>query len=395
MSKKRKRKKRLLIGVSVLNIIIIMYIIVAFSDISFIKKWRTLYIETAMSTTSHKWLATWFFPDMIIDEVMDARRQGMDSQLSLNSEWDDEYEDDNYPTVTKKPEIKDDKTLFYEEYWELDSESFRNYLDNNNELLSNGYDNLLIEDIDWELELETSKGDKVLVVDVANNLLIVGVQNTGYVGKMAIVKDPSQVDLVISSQLGSHGEEAITFNQRYNAVITINASGFVDVGGHGSGGNVKGSVVREGKEYGHPNGSNWKFFGFKNNNRMYITNYDSSIVSEYRWAMEFFPALIVNGESVVDGSFGMGIQPRSSVGQAENGDFMMLVIDGRQPGYSYGTTVKECCEILMRYNAVQGMNLDGGSSSVMIYKGKQITKSSSVSGRGRYMPDAFIIKEAK
>ena len=36
----------------------------------------------------------------------------------------------------------------------------------------------------------------------------------------------------------------------------------------------------------------------------------------------------------------------------------------------------------------------GGSSSVMWYNGNYITKSCSVTGLGRYMPDALVIKKA-
>jgi exopolysaccharide biosynthesis protein len=109
--------------------------------------------------------------------------------------------------------------------------------------------------------------------------------------------------------------------------------------------------------------------------------------------MEFYPALIVDGENVVDGTYCMGIQPRTSIGQTENGDFLLLVVDGRQVGYSLGCTVADCRDILMRYHAYQAMNMDGGSSSVMYYKGQQITKSSSATGLGRYMPNAFVVKK--
>ncbi len=385
---KRKIKKRICILTIVFSWLTILYLTIVFSDIPFIAKWRTLYIETAMTTNSHHWMAEWFFPDSVIDKVMADRRAALEAQRELQGDWEGVEQE------TKKEEeekIKTPKDLFFEEYWELDSNSFNSLMDEHPELFSNGYNNILIENFNDEYDIETVKGDKILVVDTANNLLIIGVSGEGYVGKMAVAKNPEQVDLVTASTLGSYGEEAITFNERYDALITINASGFVDVGGHGSGGHVKGSVIRDGQEYGEPVDGTWKFFGFKKDNRMYINNYSSVDTSEYRWAMEFFPALIVNGENVVDGSFGMGIQPRSSVGQAQNGDFMMLVIDGRQIGYSLGTTVAECAKILERYNAYQAMNLDGGSSSVMIYKGTQINRSSSVSGRGRYMPDAFLI----
>jgi exopolysaccharide biosynthesis protein len=128
---------------------------------------------------------------------------------------------------------------------------------------------------------------------------------------------------------------------------------------------------------------------------MYVSSYPTTSVSDYRWGVEFLPALIVNGESVVDGTFGMGIQPRAAIGQAKNGDILMLVVDGRQIGYSLGCTVEDCKDIMLRYKGYQAMNLDGGSSAVMWYNGNYITSSSSVTGIGRYMPDAFIVKRAE
>lgn len=128
---------------------------------------------------------------------------------------------------------------------------------------------------------------------------------------------------------------------------------------------------------------------------MYIRDYPFDSVNEYRWGVEFLPALVLDGESVVDGSFGMGIQPRTAIGQTAGGDMLLLIIDGRQVGYSLGCTVEECKNILMDYKAYQAMNMDGGSSSVMWYNGEYITRSSSVSGKGRFMPDAFVVKKAK
>lgn len=358
------------------------HLFVVYTDNEFIAKWRTLYIETAMTTHSHQWLATFFFPQSMIDDIMDKLAAELEAQKKLNSVWEN-TETETEPEDTEKED-------FYAKYWELDSDSVHEYLDE--DAKTNGYEKILVEDFDKELGLKTSCGDDVLVIDTENNLLIVGVSGANYVGKLAIVKNAEQVDLVKSANLGSSGQEVATLGANNNAVVAINASGFKDVGGHGSGGTVKGSLVIDGVDYGNPDWVQFKFFGYKDDNRLYITNYSPDIVKDYKWAIQFYPALVINGESVVDGSFGMGIQPRSTIAQTENGDFMMLIVDGRQVGYSLGCTVKECTDVMMRYKAYQGMNLDGGSSSVMYYKGNLITKSSSVSGRGRYCPDALIIR---
>jgi exopolysaccharide biosynthesis protein len=385
----RKYKKPLIRSGIVGAVVLILYLFAAFSNISFIEKWRTLYIETAMSTHSHQWLAEWFLPKSEIDKVVAQKEQDLAKQEGLSSNWGETDTDDS-----EQPDGLTDEESFYKTYWELDSPSFREYLDSRSYLVEEGYGNLLIEDLDGDLDLRTSEGDSVLVVDVANNLMIIGVSGDGYVGKMAIVKNPEQVALEKSQSLGSYGELASTYGERCDALLVINASGFKDPGGHGGGGEVKGCLVIDGVEYGKPVGGYWKMYGFKNDNRLYVGNYYEADISEYRWAVEFFPALIVDGEVVIDGSFGMGIQPRTTIGQTENGDFLMLIVDGRQVGYSLGCTVKECTEIMMRYGAYQGGNLDGGSSAVMWYNGQQITRSSSAQGNGRYMPDALVVRRA-
>ncbi len=375
-------------AVVVLDVFLVLYFVAVFSNIPFIVKWRTLYIETAMSTTSHQWLATAFIPKGIIDEVVEKRNWDIAKQQLIDSGWDTKN--------NKKNKKIDAESEFYELYWELDTPNVRQYLSSYLSEHSVKYDNILIEDFDEQLGLETVKGDPVLVLDTANNLMIIGIKGDEYVGKMALIKDPAQVHLGKSDYLGSRGEIVDKYGEKYNALLAVNASGFKDVEGHGSGGQVRGSLVIDGVDYGdHAAGkSHWKFIGMQTDDRLYITSYSLADISDYKWAVEFSPALIVNGEIVAEGSFGWGIQPRTTIGQAQDGTFMILLIDGRQLGYSVGCTVGECAIIMDRYKAYQAANLDGGSSSVMWYKDRQITKSSSPSGFGRYLPDAIYIKKA-
>lgn len=386
--KKKKKKGRLkwhLIRTAIALVVLAgLYLTAVYSDIPFIKKWRTIYIETAMSTNSHQWLATYFIPKSVVDEVVNKKNAALEKQKQLESKWETQETEE---TETKTPE-----DLFYEKYWELDTYAFREYLKENPYLTMNDYSQVLIEDFDEELGLVTKNGDPILVVDTANNLMIIGIHGSNYVGKLAIIKDPSQVELAKADSLGRFGEEVSTFGERYDAAIAINASGFTDVGGHGTGSDVKGALIIDGVEY-STTPSSWKFYGMKFDNKLYVGNYSDIEPVDYRWGIQFFPALIVNGECVVDGTLGMGIQPRTAIGQAQDGTFMMLIVDGRQVGYSLGCTVQDCSDILMSYGAVQAGNLDGGSSSVMWYKGTQITKSSSATGRGRYMPDALIVRK--
>ena len=125
-------------------------------------------------------------------------------------------------------------------------------------------------------------------------------------------------------------------------------------------------------------------------NHNFVAGYDLDL-NNMRDAIQFYPILISENKNLADGSFGMGIQPRSCIGQNLRGDMMFLIIDGRQIGHSIGITVPECAEILMRYDCYIAMNMDGGSSASMTYKGKMITRTSSPKSDGRNLPDAWLV----
>lgn len=59
--------------------------------------------------------------------------------------------------------------------------------------------------------------------------------------------------------------------------------------------------------------------------------------------------------------------PRTLVGLSRNGRYLyMVAIDGRKPGYSFGTTNTESATILLALHAWTGLNLDGGGSTTMV-----------------------------
>ena len=107
--------------------------------------------------------------------------------------------------------------------------------------------------------------------------------------------------------------------------------------------------------------------------------------------MEFWPALVVDGEPAVENYEAFnGIQPRACIGQSEKKEILMLVIEGRMPTRSYGTTIETCTDILMRHKAYQALNLDGGTSAVLWYDGEYVTKCSNTSITSRMLPNAWL-----
>lgn len=59
--------------------------------------------------------------------------------------------------------------------------------------------------------------------------------------------------------------------------------------------------------------------------------------------------------------------PRSAVGLSRDGSLLYLVaVDGRQPGYSDGTSLVETADLLISLGAYDGLNLDGGGSTALV-----------------------------
>lgn len=388
--KKKSVKKRLLTAGIIVALITGVYCTAIFSNIPFVKKWRDIYIETAMDTYSHKWLATFFIPKAVIDDVMVKKEALIESQQELQSSWEpvSSPSDDLSTPVSEEPDYL--LNAFLDKYDEIDEESFTGYISKNMYLIENGYDKLLINEAGPDgagTPIVTKTGDQILLIDAENGILVAEVKGDGYAGNLAIVKDPARVRLGVAKTLGEHGQTVQTIAKSNDAVLAINASGFADPEWKGNGGSVVGLLIANSKLYNNPIKNGYLNIGFSFDNRLYI-GLDKN---KYRDAVEFIPALIINGVKVTDGSTGFGIQPRTAIGQTEDGTVLMLTVDGRQIGHSLGCTVGDCADILLEYDAVQASNLDGGSSTIMVYKGEVINKPSSSTNAGRFVPDAFIV----
>ncbi|MFR5420876.1 MAG: phosphodiester glycosidase family protein, partial [Oscillospiraceae bacterium] len=58
---------------------------------------------------------------------------------------------------------------------------------------------------------------------------------------------------------------------------------------------------------------------------------------------------------------------------------------------SVGISVPDCAAIMAKHDCMQAMNLDGGTSAMIWYKGKYIMRSSNPTlTAGRTLPNAFV-----
>lgn len=59
--------------------------------------------------------------------------------------------------------------------------------------------------------------------------------------------------------------------------------------------------------------------------------------------------------------------PRTVIGLSKDGRYLLLVvIDGRKPGYSIGTTNSESADVLLKLGAHTALNVDGGGSTELV-----------------------------
>jgi len=91
-------------------------------------------------------------------------------------------------------------------------------------------------------------------------------------------------------------------------------------------------------------------------------------------AVEAGPIIVLNGRSAISvneevffGTTIPDIHPRTAVGIDENGNLLLMVVDGRQRK-SRGVSLAELAGLMQAIGAVTAMNLDGGGSSTLIVK---------------------------
>ena len=222
---------------------------------------------------------------------------------------------------------------------------------------------------------------------------MVGVTGANYRGVMMVVQDPSRVFVGVPNAFGSVGLTLQDMVKKYSAVGGMNAGGFEDHNGTGLGGIPIGIVIEDGKlTWGSP-GSMTTVIGFDGDGILHVgyMSAQEALNRGVKTACSFGPALIVNGEAMSSTEISSsGVNPRTAIGQRADGAVLMLVIDGRQAS-SLGATFADMISVLMEYGAVNAVNLDGGSSSMMYYNGEYLNKGVMLTG-SRKLPTAFIVR---
>lgn len=308
---------------------------------------REWLITTAMTTMTHQYLATWFYSDKQIEEVLK-----------------------------------------------------KNYVSESGE----GTDTGLVQFVDYSKQrvMYKNKYEKEILTKEGNDLYkLININEGSMRGYLVVIYDPSKVKMETAQTMGSKGEMLTSICKRTNSVIGMNASGFIDPNYNSNGGRPYGVVIKDGKIVSNLEKANvgGGVVGFTNDNKLILGKMsgEEALNKGVRDAMEFGPYLIVNGTpSFIKGNGGWGTAPRSAIGQRQDGIVLFLVMDGRDYAHGIdGVGMVELTELLMRYGAYNASNLDGGTSSGLVIDGELVNRPVNGSGekRTREIPDAWVVKK--
>ena len=216
-------------------------------------------------------------------------------------------------------------------------------------------------------------------------------------GKLLIVREPKSIILGTSGSFGvDPGLQLTEMVKKYNGLAGTNAGGFIDNNGLGNGGTPTGMVICEGEILYGESSTRYNVIGLDKDGVLLVGTMTGSEALDrgMKYGVSFVThdgiasSLIINGE-VQTQNCGPGVNPRTAIGQREDGAILLLVLDGRS-SKTLGATLENVVDIMLQYGAINAGNLDGGSSSVMVYGDEIINNCASVTGP-RGIPTGFIV----
>jgi exopolysaccharide biosynthesis protein len=223
-----------------------------------------------------------------------------------------------------------------------------------------------------------------------------------YNGYVLEIKNPLGVKVAMTKYLGKMGQKTSDMAEDHNAIAAINGGSFVDQSTDGTlyagTGAEPGGFVISGGQVVYPK-TNLKKKNIEN--VIAFTKKGQLIVGdntleelqklEVQEAMCFRrPNIIINGRPQVKDKMADGLNPRTAVGQKEDGTVIFLVIDGRKIT-SPGASLYDVQQIMIERGAVNAGALDGGYSSTMYYKGDVINSPNAWDGE-RSVATAFYVE---
>jgi len=127
--------------------------------------------------------------------------------------------------------------------------------------------------------------------------------------------------------------------------------------------------------------------------------HSSSHYWDFNDAMQAGPVIVSKGrknvtsdEEVFFWSKIPEIHPRSSAGYTKDGKYILMVVDGRQPG-SRGVDLNELSILMYDLDCYEAINMDGGGSSALVVNGKLLNKPAGFNTQREVMSAIAVFSE--
>ena len=281
---KARRGNPLKLWIALLVLILVLecgYCVAVFTDwVPPLSRLRDTFIETALGTMEHKWLATALFPADIVEAVRSQVEADRLAQAGQNSSlWE--------------PVENSEERDFFELFPEIDPAEFRAFAPV--EELEGFYVNRSGLD-EVGLDLYTRQGDQVLAIDAANGILVLRIREEFFRGVLILGKDPSRLSCAAAENWGVSGQRAGQIAQANGALVALTASGFDATGPEGA--YQTGAAMCGGTAYGDHLKTGYKRLELRSDDRLYVVDAPADFHPDCTDATEWTPALIVDGQIV-------------------------------------------------------------------------------------------------
>ena len=211
--------------------------------------------------------------------------------------------------------------------------------------------------------------------------LFVGVNYTRQVRQepralvLHVVKlDLTAVSLLVTPPPTSNGRTTTSFLREFGLQLAINGSFYqIDRSSNSEDLIPLGHTIANGVAYA-PSRQDWPVLCIRKGSAVI---YDEQCPVDTEQGLAGNVRLVTNSEPVnLNGlrfpgrAMSQRWEARTAVGLDRTGSKMwLLVVDGRQPGYSEGVTLPELADLLHEFGVYEAINLDGGGSSTLAAAG--------------------------
>ena len=247
-----------------------------------------------------------------------------------------------------------------------------------------------LPEMDPEEELPALTYKEVLAEE--EGLTIYRVQAKRYKGLVAEVTDTSRLTVGVCGEFFSdaiNGKQLGTMADNAGAIFGVNGGEFYDPDGNGKGGLPLGNVFVDGEMrcggYSHT-------IAMDAEGKMHcgLFSGDDCRNMGVQWALSYGPTLVIDGE-IQEGLRTNLEEPRTAVGQREDGTVVFFCIQGRQAS-ALGVTEWQLARIMRNdLGCVNAGNLDGGASSYMYYHGAYMNIANSGNTYPRNVPTCILL----